>query len=68
MNGHLLGPVALVLRADSELITDPLASPFVPAGNGGSSPRRPQGRWGYTVSTADSANFRPGYYWLASPG
>jgi hypothetical protein len=42
VGGHLLDPVALVLRAGSELITDPLPSPFFPrvTGVGQAGPRQ----------------------------
>jgi hypothetical protein len=55
VDGHLIGPVALVLRAGSELIRTLLLSPL-PCSNG-DSPRRSEADRGYPVSTADSASF-----------
>jgi hypothetical protein len=56
VSGHLLDPVALVLRAGSELITNPPYFPLLPRGNGG-WPRRSRGRGGTPVSTVASVCF-----------
>jgi hypothetical protein len=67
VGGHLLDPVALVLRAGSELITAPFLPPLFPGvtgiGQGG-----PEADGGIPVSTVDSVWFRHGHCWPASPG